>query len=102
MSSRMYRAGGKGAVGQGEAGGSVPLNGFAHYIYRANWTRSVAPIGVRMSQRLHVAFVAALFIGSIGCAATGGASLQAGSQIAIEGAIASIDTAPWAYDGNAV
>lgn len=55
-----------------------------------------------MSQRLRVAFVAAFCIGSIGCAATGGASLQAGSQIAIEGAIASIDTAPWAYDGNAV
>lgn len=55
-----------------------------------------------MYQRLRVTFVAALFIGSIGCAATGGASLQAGSQIAIEGAIASIDTAPWAYDGNAV
>ena len=56
-----------------------------------------------MSQRLRMAFVAALCIGSMtGCAATGGASLQAGSQIAIEGAIASIDTAPWAYDGNAV
>jgi len=55
-----------------------------------------------MSQRLRMAFAAAFCIGSIGCAATGGAPLQAGSQIAIEGTIASIDTAPWAYDGNAV
>ncbi|MDQ3057880.1 MAG: hypothetical protein M3Q96_09180, partial [Pseudomonadota bacterium] len=31
-----------------------------------------------------------------------GASLTTGKQASIEGSIVSVDTAPWAYDGNAV
>jgi hypothetical protein len=31
-----------------------------------------------------------------------GAALTAGAQASIEGRVSSIDTAPWAYDGNAV
>jgi hypothetical protein len=34
--------------------------------------------------------------------ASSGAALVAGQQATIEGDVASVDTAPWAYDGNAV
>lgn len=37
-----------------------------------------------------------------GCANTGADVPAAGSQVSIEGAVASIDTQPWTYDGNAV
>lgn len=47
-----------------------------------------------------IALGAALLTG--GCAVTGGTQLQADGHTAIEGTIASIDTQPWTYDGNAV
>lgn len=37
-----------------------------------------------------------------GCATTAGAPIAAGTQAAIDGSIAAIDTQPWTYDGNAV
>ena len=47
-----------------------------------------------------VVFCVALIAG--GCASTGSASLAPGTQAGITGSIASIDTRPWTYDGNAV
>ena len=44
----------------------------------------------------------ALCLAAAGCATKPAAQLQAGNQASIEGSIASIDTQPWAYDGNAV
>lgn len=46
--------------------------------------------------------VALCLVGATGCATKPAAQLQAGGQVSIEGSIASIDTQPWAYDGNAV
>ncbi|WP_133478894.1 hypothetical protein [Cognatilysobacter segetis] len=38
-----------------------------------------------------------------GCAVTpAGGGFTAGQQVAFDGRVASVDTAPWAYDGNAV
>ena len=53
----------------------------------------------------HVALLAAgtLVFAIGGCATTpSAAALVAGEQATIEGSIASIDTKPWTYDGNAV
>lgn len=36
------------------------------------------------------------------CASSPGADAAAGASTTLEGSIASIDTSPWAYDGNAV
>ncbi len=57
-----------------------------------------------MSRTSRLAFPAALCIGLIasGCATAPATSPAAAGETYVEGSIASIDTAPWAYDGNAV
>ena len=53
----------------------------------------------------HVVLIAgaSLAFAATGCASTRSApALVAGSQATIDGIIASIDTKPWTYDGNAV
>ena len=50
-----------------------------------------------------LAATAWLALAATGCATTPSASaLVAGSQATVDGSIASIDTKPWTYDGNAV
>ena len=49
-----------------------------------------------------VPLAACLVVAAVGCATTPAAQPQAGHASSIEGRIASIDTKPWAYDGNAV
>jgi hypothetical protein len=53
---------------------------------------------------LRLPVVATLLLALAACVTTthSGAALTAGSQASIEGRVTSIDTAPWAYDGNAV
>ena len=53
---------------------------------------------------LQLAVVATLLAGLAACITTtrSGSALTAGTQATIEGRLTSIDTAPWAYDGNAV
>lgn len=48
------------------------------------------------------AFAILAVLTATGCATSPAASLVAGGQATIEGSIASIDTQPWTYDGNAV
>ncbi|RZA20504.1 MAG: hypothetical protein EOP93_05650 [Lysobacteraceae bacterium] len=45
---------------------------------------------------------ACLVLAAAGCATTPASTLAVGSQATIDGTIASIDTKPWTYDGNAV
>lgn len=47
-------------------------------------------------------FLCVALLAITGCATSSGSSLAAGKEASIEGAIASIDTQPWTYDGNAV
>lgn len=53
---------------------------------------------------LRLAAAATLLLALAACVTTthSGAALTADTQASIEGRITSIDTAPWAYDGNAV
>lgn len=54
-------------------------------------------------RRVVLAATVWLVVSMAGCATTPPASpLVAGSQATVEGTIASIDTKPWTYDGNAV
>lgn len=58
-----------------------------------------------MRQRSRITFVSValgLVVLTAGCATKPAAQLQSDKQTSIEGSIASIDTQPWAYDGNAV
>lgn len=61
-----------------------------------------------MSSHLRHVFLGAtvsIALGAAGCATSKlstATSLVADSQATVEGSIASIDTAPWSYDGNAV
>lgn len=58
-----------------------------------------------MSHSSPLAFVSAalcIVLAAAGCASKPAASPPSDGQTSIEGTIASIDTAPWAYDGNAV
>ncbi len=48
------------------------------------------------------AFAIVVALAVTGCATTPATSLVPGGQGTIEGSIASIDTQPWTYDGNAV
>ena len=49
------------------------------------------------------AAIAVMALASVGCASQRStAALAPGSQASLEGTIASIDTQPWTYDGNAV
>lgn len=52
----------------------------------------------------HVRAVAVLCaaVSIAGCAIAPATPQASGSQVAVEGSIASIDTQPWTYDGNAV
>ncbi len=54
------------------------------------------------SRLVFVAVALCLVLAVAGCATKPAASPQSEGQTSIEGTIASIDTAPWAYDGNAV
>ncbi len=51
-----------------------------------------------------MALIVCVALSTAACTTTpsAGSTLAAGSQATISGTIASIDTAPWAYDGNAV
>jgi hypothetical protein len=49
-----------------------------------------------------VAVIAALLATSACATAPPGTTLVVGQQATIEGDVVSVDTAPWAYDGNAV
>jgi hypothetical protein len=62
----------------------------------------MTPRALRTAPRL--ATTASLLLALAACVMTthSGSALTAGSQASIEGRITSIDTAPWAYDGNAV
>lgn len=53
---------------------------------------------------LRLSAAATMLLALAACVTTthSGAALTAGSQASIEGRITSIDTTPWAYDGNAV
>ena len=58
-----------------------------------------------MTRFLPSAFLATLATAALSACATAPAtstSLVEGQQAAIEGEVVSVDTAPWAYDGNAV
>ena len=57
-----------------------------------------------MTRRLPSAFLTALAVVLSGCATAPAntASLVEGQQAMIEGEVVNVDTAPWAYDGNAV
>ena len=57
-----------------------------------------------MTRRLPSAFLNALAVVLSGCATAPAntASLVEGQQAMIEGEVVNVDTAPWAYDGNAV
>jgi hypothetical protein len=53
-------------------------------------------------RQLVVGATACLALASVGCAVTPAASAPAvGGQATVDGTIASVDTDPWAYDGNA-
>jgi len=53
---------------------------------------------------LRLSAATALLLALAACVTTthSGTALTAGTQASIEGRVSSIDTAPWAYDGNAV
>lgn len=54
-------------------------------------------------RHLFLAVTTCLALATFGCASTQPTSaLSVGSQATVEGTIASIDTQPWTYDGNAV
>lgn len=54
-------------------------------------------------RHLFLSAAACLSLATFGCASTQPASeLSVGSQAAIDGTIASVDTQPWTYDGNGV
>lgn len=59
-----------------------------------------------MSFRFHRGLPAAIVVvalAGVGCASSpSSAALAPGSQATLEGTIASIDTKPWTYDGNAI
>ena len=55
-----------------------------------------------LSRTLSVVSAVAFGLSAAGCASTGDAPSGDAAQLEIQGEIASIDTAPWAYDGHAV
>ncbi|MFS8063833.1 MAG: hypothetical protein ACMG5Z_04510 [Luteimonas sp.] len=59
---------------------------------------------IRPVLSLRVAVIAATLAALTACATTSpaGTALVVGQQATIEGAVVSVDTTPWAYDGNAV
>ncbi|GAB6194792.1 hypothetical protein [Lysobacter xanthus] len=55
-----------------------------------------------MSPTLRTTALAALVLALAGCAtAPAGGALAVGTQATVDGRVRSVDTAPWAYDGNA-
>jgi hypothetical protein len=71
-------------------------------IHHAGWLQSLPP-ATETSPMRHPAFVLPALALLAGCAMspTTGAFV-AGQQVAFDGRVTGIDTAPWAYDGNAV
>ena len=86
------------------------LRGTRHRLERAGKTQPInlGPFlrphasGPSMSPILRRAIVLGSVMSAVGCASHAPMPPAAAGPQAIEGAIASIDTAPWAYDGNAV
>lgn len=67
------------------------------------------PCAARWLRRLACGFAIALAGATAGCSAVDGGTLPstvgapaAGPDVEVRGTVAGIDTAPWAYDGNAV
>lgn len=53
------------------------------------------------SGRLSLAFPLVVLLAVVACAAPHGEAPAAGGATVVEGTVAAIDTAPWAYDGHA-
>jgi len=57
---------------------------------------------VQRPSRIVTAFAPCVVLAFAGCATSPATNALAGGAVSVEGTIASIDTDPWAYDGNAV